>query len=71
MKFVALATLAAWPIGYAVMRSWLRDFAYRTNIGWELFVLSAGLAMTASLAAVGYQSIKAALANPIDSLRNE
>jgi putative ABC transport system permease protein len=53
------------------MRSWLRNFAYRTNIGWGLFVLSAGLALAVSLAAVGFQSIKAALANPVDSLKHE
>lgn len=69
--WVALANIIAWPVAYYVMHKWLQNFAYRVVIGWEIFLVSAGAALAISVVTVSYQSIKAALANPIDSLRYE
>jgi putative ABC transport system permease protein len=68
---VALANLAAWPVAYFVMHRWLRNFAFRTAIGWGVFLAAAAAAFAVSLSAVSYQSIRAAGADPIDSLRYE
>jgi putative ABC transport system permease protein len=68
---VVIANLIAWPVAYWITRSWLQDFAYRTNLTAWIFVLSAGLALVVALLAVSFQSIRAAWANPVDSLRYE
>ena len=70
-KWVAVANILAWPVAYYAMHRWLQSFAFRASIGWEIFLLSASLALVISLLAVSYQSIRAALANPVDSLRYE
>jgi putative ABC transport system permease protein len=70
-KWVVVANVVAWPLGYFAMNKWLADFAYRTKIGVWPFVLSALLAQAIAMMTVSYQSIKAATANPIDSLRYE
>lgn len=70
-KWVLLAVVIAWPVGYIVMRSWLQNFYYRTGMGLSLFLLAALLALVISVLTVGYQAVKAALANPIESLRYE
>ncbi|MFH2107356.1 MAG: ABC transporter permease [Chrysiogenia bacterium] len=71
LKLVLLANLIAWPLAYFVMNRWLRDFAYRTSLGLELFLFSGVLALVIAMLTVSYQSIRAARANPVDSLRNE
>jgi len=71
LKCIAAAILIAWPIGYLVMSRWLKNFVYRTSFGFEVFILSGSLAFIFTLMTVSYQSIKAALANPVDSLRYE
>jgi putative ABC transport system permease protein len=71
VKCIAVAAAIAWPIGYFVMSRWLQNFAYRINIGLWTFVLSAVLALIIALLTVSYQSLKAAFANPADSLRYE
>ena len=71
IKWVLLANLIAWPVAYFAVQNWLQNFAIRTNIGWEIFLLSGSLALAVSLLTVCYQSIKAAVANPVDSLRYE
>jgi putative ABC transport system permease protein len=70
-KWVALASLIAWPIAYFAMTKWLQNFVYRTSIDWWTFIIAGGLALVIALVTVSYQSIKAALANPVDSLRYE
>jgi putative ABC transport system permease protein len=70
-KWVILANVIAWPIGYYAMSKWLQNFAFRTEIGIGIFFLSALAALAIALAAVSYQSIKAALANPVEALRFE
>jgi len=70
-KWVLVANIIAWPIAYIAMGKWLDNFAYRINIGWTAFLLTAVLTSMIALLTVSYQSIKAALANPADSLRYE
>ena len=70
-KWVLIANLIAWPLAYFVARNWLQNFAYRMSVGAEIFILAATLALIIALCTVGYQAIKAAIANPVDSLRYE
>jgi putative ABC transport system permease protein len=71
MKWIILANIIAWPVAYYLMNNWLQDFAYRIDISWWIFVLSGGIALMIALATVSFQAIKAAVANPIESLRYE
>ena len=71
LKCIAVAVVIAWPVGYFIMNRWLKNFAYRTNLGVEIFILSGLLALVFALLTVSYQSVKAAVANPVDSLRYE
>jgi putative ABC transport system permease protein len=70
-KWVLFANLIACPIAYLTMNKWLQNFAYRVNIGIWIFIVSASLVLIVALITVSYQSIKAALANPVESLRYE
>lgn len=70
-KWVFIANIVAWPGAYFFMHKWLQSFAYRTKIGLWVFVFSAALAFLISVTTVSYQSLRAALANPSDSLRYE
>jgi putative ABC transport system permease protein len=71
IRLVIIAILLAIPIAWYSMNRWLQEFAYKTNIGWTVFLLAAMTAVFIALATVCFQSVKAALANPVDSLRNE
>jgi predicted permease len=70
-KLVLLATLIAWPVAYVVMDRWLKIFAYHISIGFVPFILAAVLALVIAWLTVSYQAIRAAIANPADSLRYE
>jgi putative ABC transport system permease protein len=70
-KWVLAANIIAWPIGYFVMRNWLRNFAYRTRVTPEIFILSALFALAIALITVTLQTRRAAQANPVESLRYE
>ncbi len=71
LKLVGIAILVSLPLGWYAMNKWLEDFTYRIEIGIWVFVLAAFLAVAISIITVSYQSIKAAIANPIKSLRTE
>lgn len=71
IKWVLIANLIAWPVGYFIMTGWIRNFAYRTNIGLSLFLVSGLLPLILAILTVAYQAIKAARINPVDSLRYE
>ncbi len=71
LKLVAVAFVIAVPVAYYAMSTWLEDFAYRIDLGVGVFLLAGLLALVIALATVGYQAIKAALADPVDVLRNE
>ncbi len=69
--WVVVANLLAWPLTYWAMKQWLQNFAFRATIGIGIFFLSGLSTLAIALLTVGYRSIKAARANPIDSLRYE
>jgi putative ABC transport system permease protein len=71
MKLVVIAIVIATPASWYLMNKWLQDFAYKINIGWFVFVLAGLLAIVIALLTISFQSIKAALANPVKSLRTE
>jgi putative ABC transport system permease protein len=70
-KYILLANLFAWPIAYFIIDRWLQNFAYRIDISLWVFVLSGGIALLVALATVSFQAIKAAMANPVESLKYE
>jgi putative ABC transport system permease protein len=70
-RWILLATIIAWPVGYLIMNQWLQSFAYRINMGMLIFILAGVLALLIALVTVSYQAIKAALSNPVESLRYE
>ena len=71
IKCVLLANIIAWPVAYWAMSNWLQSFAYRVDLEMTIFVLSAVITLGIAAMTVGYQAIKAAAANPVDSLRYE
>jgi putative ABC transport system permease protein len=71
LKLVALAVLIGSPLGWYVMQRWLQGFAYRTTVGWTVFALTTGAALFIALLTISSQAIRAALANPVKSLRSE
>ena len=68
---VCIALLIASPIAWWLMNNWLQNYAYRTPISWWMFLLAGGLAIIIALITVSFQATKAAIANPIKSLRTE
>jgi putative ABC transport system permease protein len=68
---VGLAFLIAAPLAGLLMNKWLRDFSYRISIGWWIFALAAALAIAITMVTVGFRALRAAMANPIKSLRTE
>ena len=70
-KWVLVSNVIAWPVAFFVMKKLLERYAYRTHIGWEIFVLSGLAALLIALLTVSYQAFKSARANPADSLRYE
>ncbi|MBX2967074.1 MAG: ABC transporter permease [Cyclobacteriaceae bacterium] len=71
MKLVAIAFLVGIPIGYYIMHRWLEGFAYKTTIGFTIFVVAGAITAIIALFTVSFQAFKAASANPVDSLRSE
>ena len=68
---IGLANIIAWPAAYYLMNKWLQGFAYRTTMTVWIFILSGLAALVIAFLAVSYQTIKAASANPVESLRYE
>ncbi|MBK7873705.1 MAG: hypothetical protein IPJ74_25115 [Saprospiraceae bacterium] len=68
---VLVATLLAFPLAWWAIHKWLQDFAYRIDIQWWMFVIAGMSALAIALITVGLQSIRAAVANPVESLRSE
>ena len=71
VKLVLVALVLAFPVAYWLMQNWLQSFAYRINISWTVFMISGAAAILIAIVTVSFQSIKAALKNPIKSLRTE
>jgi len=70
-RWVLLGNIIAWPAAYFAVHQWMKNFPYRTSIGWNIFLLAAGLTLLVALVAVSSQALRAALANPVKSLRWE
>jgi len=70
-KWVVVANVIAWPAAYFISKRWLQGFAYRIELGWEIFVFSAAVALVIAVATVSYQAIKTATASPVKALRYE
>ena len=71
IRLVLIASLIAFPAAWWAMNKWLQSFAYRINISWWVFVVAGFAALLIALATVSFQAIKAAIANPVKSLRTE
>ena len=70
-KLILLSTIIACPLTWYGINKWLQNFAYRIDINVWVFVLSGGIALVIALATVSFQAVKAATANPVESLRYE
>ncbi len=71
LKLVVISIVIATPVAWWAMNKWLQDFAYRIDISWWVFVVAGVIALLIAIVTVSFQSIKAALANPVKSLRTE
>lgn len=71
LKLVCIAFILASPLAYWIMQNWLQDFTYRTTINWWVFALAGIAAVCIALLTISFQAIKAAIANPVKSLRTE
>ena len=71
LKLVLIAMFIAFPLAWYAMHRWLQEFAYRIDIGWAVFVVAGLAALGIAFATISFQSIKAALANPVKTLRSE
>ncbi|MES2277639.1 MAG: ABC transporter permease [Bacteroidota bacterium] len=71
VKLVLIANVIAWPLAWYAMNKWLQSYAYKIEISWFTFVFVALLSVFIALVTISFQSIKAAIANPVKSLRSE
>jgi len=71
LKLIGIAAIISFPVAWYGMNKWLQDFAYRTSIGWWVFVAAGLLAVVITIVTVSFRAIKAALTNPVTSLRSE
>jgi putative ABC transport system permease protein len=70
-KLVLMANVIAWPMAYLAVNQWLQRFAYRIDIGLSYFIVAAVLSLSVALFTISFQALRAALSNPVDSLRYE
>lgn len=71
LRLIVIASLISFPLTWYAMNKWLQDFAYRISIQWWVFLLAGCIALVVAALTISFQSVKAALANPVKSLRNE
>ena len=71
MILIAIAFVVAVPVGYYAINKWLQNFEYRINIGWWMFALAGMFVVAMALLTMSFQSIKAAVSNPVKSLKTE
>ncbi len=71
LKLVAISIVIASPLAWWIMHKWLQDFAYRTKISWTVFVITTVAALLIALITISFQAIRAAISNPVKSLRTE
>lgn len=70
MKLVLISFIIAVPVAWYMMQNWLQDYVYRISIGWEVFIVTGVCAMLTALLTISYQTIRAALMNPVKNLRS-
>ena len=68
---VVIALVIVSPVAWYLMNQWLEDFAFRIHIGWWVFILAGSIAVLIALCTVSFQAVKAAMANPVKSLKHE
>ncbi|HYF32167.1 MAG TPA: ABC transporter permease [Chitinophagaceae bacterium] len=71
LKLVLIASVIAIPAGWLIMNKWLQDFAYRIDINWMIFAMAAAAAVIIAMITITFQAVRAAMANPVKSLRAE
>jgi len=71
LKLVIISSVISFPLAWWFMHNWLQNYAYRTQINWWVFIVAAAMAVFIALFTISFQAIKAALANPVKSLRTE
>jgi putative ABC transport system permease protein len=71
LKLVLIASFIAFPVAWWAMNKWLQSFAYRITVSWWIFVVAGLIALLIALVTVSFKAIKAAVANPVKSLRTE
>ena len=71
LRLVGIAFLIAAPLAWWSMETWLKNYPYRVNIHWWVFALAGGISFLIALLTISYQAIRAAVANPVKSLRSE
>jgi ABC-type antimicrobial peptide transport system permease subunit len=71
LQLVLISAIIAFPLSWWAMHNWLQNYAYRIEINWWVFVLAGALAVLIALITISFQSIRAAVANPVKSLRSE
>lgn len=71
LRLVIIASFIAFPVAWWAMNKWLQDFAYRVNLSWWIFIAAGLLTVVIALTTISFQAIKAAIANPVKSLRTE
>ena len=71
IRLVIIAFVIASPLAWYIMHTWLQDFAYRIDLEWWVFAIAGLLAVAIALATISYQAVRAAISNPVTSLRSE
>jgi putative ABC transport system permease protein len=71
LLLVFIALVIASPLAWLAMSKWLQNFAYKVDISWWIFIIAGALALLIALGTISFQAIKAAVANPVKSLRSE
>ena len=71
LVLIIIATVIAFPVAWWAMYKWLQDFEYRIGVGWWIFILSGFIAILVALFTISFQAVRAALSNPVKSLRTE
>ena len=70
-KWVLFANLLAWPLAYLIMNKWLQNFAYKTKIGIPIFLLTGLIVLLIAFITVSYQSVRAAIVSPVETIKYE
>jgi putative ABC transport system permease protein len=71
LALIIVAAIIAFPLAWWLMNNWLQDFAYRIHIGWWIFLAAGIIALVIAFVTISFQAVKAAIANPVKSLRTE